>query len=220
MTLENIFILAIAISLLCFKPGPGMMTIISRALNSGFAPAFAMVCGIMTVETLFFIAAATSFTLLEDNADIIANTTKSLAIVYLLFLGIKGLMDYHRKGNELSVSKGTNAQLAENFVAGALVTMSNPFVIIFYAAVVPGILEMPSMEISDHLIAIGVITFINFSLLTSQALLASFLRDLLKSNFLIRQINLVTSLAFIGIGLYMTYSMLPIFAGTLGFANM
>jgi threonine/homoserine/homoserine lactone efflux protein len=220
MTYENILILAIAISLLCFKPGPGMMTIITRALNSGFKPAFAMICGIMTVETIFFIAAATSFTFLSIHSELIANITKSLAIVYLMFLGIKGFMDYHRKGNEITARIGQNAQLAENFAAGAIVTMSNPYVIIFYAAVVPGILEMPSMTTYDHVIALCVITSVNFLLLTSQALLASYLRDLLKSNYLIRQINLFTSLAFIAISLYMTYTLLPIFAGTLGFANM
>jgi threonine/homoserine/homoserine lactone efflux protein len=219
MSLESLLLLAIAISLLCFKPGPGMMTIISRALNSGFLPAFFMVLGIVTIEALYFVLSITSYSIIEAHADLISNTTKSFAVVYLLFLGIKGLSNAKLKGNEVTANVGKKAQLAENFTAGAIVTACNPYVILFYAAVVPGILDVTNMTMSDHMTAITAITLINLVLLSSQALLASHIKGLFKKPELIIRINQFSSICFIGIALFMTYTLMPIYMAELGFGN-
>lgn len=219
MSLDNIILLAIAISLLCFKPGPGMMTIISRALNSGFIPASAMILGIVSVEAAYFILAITSYGLIEQNADFIAHFMKSIAAVYFVFLGVKGLLEARLKGNEVLSAMGKKAQLGENFAAGAMVTACNPYVILFYATVVPGILEVDTMTLRDHLIALSVITGINLLLLNAQALLASYIKDLFKQPLLIIRINQLTSSCFIGIGLFLAYTLLPVFAAQLGVAH-
>lgn len=217
MSLENLTLLAIAISLLCFKPGPGMMTIISRALNSGFTAAFFMILGIVFAEATYFVLAVTSYSFVAAHADFISNVTKSIAIVYLFYLGVNGLLNAKLKSNEVFKSKNRKAQLIENFSAGAIVTACNPYVILFYAAVVPGILEIQNMSFKDNMLALSVIIFINLLLLSSQAMLASYIKDVFKKPLLIIRINQFSSLCFIGIALFMTYTLLPLYIAQLGF---
>lgn len=45
MTFETGFIFAISLILLWIKPGPGQALKITRALNDGFIPAFAIILG-------------------------------------------------------------------------------------------------------------------------------------------------------------------------------
>lgn len=218
MTLESIFFLSIAIILLTVKPGPGMLAIISRALNDGFLPAFMMALGIVTIQAAFFILSAFSFSLAEGQLDFLTDIMKAIGASYMFYLGFRGLNNLG-KGSWKKQEAQREKALLENYLAGAMITLSNPFVILFYAAVVPGILDLQSLSGFEVPLACFIIVALNLSCLTIEAALANQVRESLKAPLFIKRINLFTSISFILIGCFFTYSLLPLFSAYLGFGN-
>lgn len=221
MTLETALILAIAICLLTVKPGPGMLAVISRALADGFMPAFFIALGIVTIQVFFFSLSIASIKVAGGgDLDTFSNFMKALAAAYMFFLGVKGLMTLD-KGvvKQLGSKKRKRMEFFENYGAGVMITLSNPFVILFYAAVVPAILQLDTLGMADTAIALVIIAGLNLGLLSTEALLAAHIRESLKDKGLIRNINLFTSLCFLAIGAFLVYSLLPFFQASLGFGH-
>lgn len=225
MTFESALLLAIAICLLTIKPGPGMLALITRALADGFWPAFGIALGIVTVQSFFFTTAALSFTFAQDYLFSISSLMKAIGASYMFFLGWKGLSNLERglwarkmvEGeSQIALRKGV---MFENYVAGLTITLANPFVILFYVAVVPSIVNLPELDGIDIALAAMIIVGFNLFILTMEAALAAQLRETLKNRKTLRVINMVTSLCYIGIGLFLTYSLLPVFVATLGFGD-
>ncbi len=226
MTFDSAVLLAIAICLLTIKPGPGMLALVTRALADGFWPAFFIALGIVTVQAFFFVTASFSITLAEDYVATITNVMKAVGASYMFFLGYKGLSSLERglwtkrskDGHVHAVIKPS--VLSENYIAGLTITLANPFVILFYVAVVPSILSLEALDGVDVFLATLIIVSINLFILTLEAVLAAQLREALRERKTIRIINTITSLCYIGIGLFLTYSLLPLFVATLGFGDV
>jgi len=219
MTFDSALILAIAICLLTVKPGPGMLLIISKALADGFFPAFAIALGIVTIQIFYFSLSVAGISIMENHMEALSYIMKSIAATYMFYLGVRGLMRRHHVA-VLGVSKRGKKLFFENYSAGVLITLSNPFVILFYAAVVPSILDLKSVQGSDIVISLVIIGGLNLMLLSGEALLASHVRESLKDTSFIRRLNTFTSISFICIGLFLTYTLLPLFSASLGFGHI
>jgi len=210
MTIEAALSLAIAIILLTIKPGPGMLAVISRSLSDGFLAALMIAMGIVTVQILYFLLAAFSFTIAEDHLLFISILMKSFGAVYLFYVGAKGFAHL-----EAGVWAGkpdvlTQIKASENYLAGVAITLGNPFVILFYAALIPSILELKELRIDDIFLGACIIASLNLAILAAECALASKAREFLKQPKVVKILNIATSSAFIMIGLFIGYSIFPL----------
>lgn len=205
---ETLLFLGISIALLTFKPGPGMLAIISRALNDGFLPAFFIALGIVTVQNLFFTATALGVSVTASSLSFLTDIMKVIGAVYLFYMGYKGLSNPYKglwtKGRASEVRK--QKQLLENYMAGLAITLSNPFVILFYIGIVPTILDNNTPNTANILLGCLVISSVNLTLLALEAALATQLRQTLQNNVIVKRINIFTSSAFIAIGIFLLAS--------------
>lgn len=211
MTLDTCLTLALAIALLTLKPGPGMLAIISRSLTDGFKSGLALALGIVTIQVVFFTIAAFGFAMIEQHMLFISILLKSLGAAYLIYLGVKGLLNVEAglwKGQQ---NGGKTLSLPENYMAGTAITLGNPFVILFYAAIIPSILSLETLHWSDLVIATSIIAGTNLSLLSLEALMAEKAGALLKNPVIVRRVNIGVSATFILIGLFLGISALPLF---------
>lgn len=198
-----------------------MLAVLSRALADGFAPAFYLALGIITIQGLFFSLSVTGLAMLEAHLETLTNFMKAIAAVYMFYLGYRGFSNLNkgvvkRLGGE---RRKHHIEFLENYGAGLMITLSNPFVILFYAAVVPAIINIKSFTFLDYFIALAIIMGLNLSLLSSEAMLASSIRQNLENKKLIYRINLFTSVSFVCIGLFLTYALFPVFTASLGFGD-
>ncbi len=216
MTFDTCLTLALAIALLTAKPGPGMLAIISRALTDGFASGFALALGIVTIQVVFFIVAALGFAMIEQHMLFISILLKSLGAAYLIYLGVKGLLNVESGLWKGPQGTGRTLTLSENYMAGTAITLGNPFVILFYAAIIPSIMNLQALRWDDLVIAAAIIAGTNLSLLSLECLLADKAGSLLKNPPLVRRVNIGVSVVFIVIGLFLGLSALPLFDFNLG----
>ncbi len=208
MTPEAIMMLSLSVALLTVKPGPGMVAVLSRAITQGFLPAFCLAMGLTTVQVLFFVLIVFGFSFAQAQMDFLEMSVKTLGSIFMIYLGVRGLMALDR--GLWAQRKMRAYSLFESYLAGISVTLGNPFVISFYAAIVPNVLDLGALRMSGIMTGVAAIAVCNGGILALECALASQLREVLSSRTAVRTINLCASVAFIGVGLFLGYSILPV----------
>jgi len=165
--------------------------------------------GLTTVQVLFFVPSGRGFSFAQAQMDFLEMTVKTLGSIYMIYLGVRGILALDR-GRWSQAARTAPKSLAENYLAGLVVTLGNPFVITFYAAIIPNVLNLESLSARDVALGAAAIAIANGGILAMECALASQMRTLLSSRAAVRAINMGASCAFIGVGLFLGYSILPV----------
>jgi len=197
--------LAIAVMGLSMKPGPGMMAIMSRTLNQGMSACFMFMLGVNLVSMFYLGLVLAGLHFAKDDLLFISVLIKSLAAVYLIYIGIKGLQ---HPDIDLSLKEGKGERYFDTFAAAAMLTLSNPLIILFYAGILPTLIDTSVMSLTDMIIIALVIIFIETGVAVAYCLPLAFSRHFFTPN-LMKNINIGASIVIILVGLYIGYSALP-----------
>lgn len=198
----------ISVAALSFKPGPGMAAIVTRSLRDGFWPAFCLSMGCTTIEMFYFLVAVFSFSIIDQIIGQIEIVLKIIGSSYLIYLGVKGLRNYKKQLEVKANGKPSRKTLIESYMSGMAVTMGNPLVILFYAGVVPVIMDLSDLNFYAVLVSLLIIFGVHFVLLTMQCLLAAQFRQFLTAPKAVQVVNIVMSSVMIAIGLYIAASLI------------
>jgi threonine/homoserine/homoserine lactone efflux protein len=206
MTLETVFIFIMALLLVWIKPGPGQALKITRTLNDGFLAGFYFVLGDITICFLFFLIAvlgANTLTLIFNDASFFL---KMLGGTYLLYLGYKGFKNIDKGLWQGRVDKTQKQSFVENYSLGLLVTVANPLTIFFFIGLMPSIVTVGEMTARD--IIIGLMCIAGVALVADLLLLTLVhqVKEALSETGFVRKINLIASLGFVLIGLFLLFS--------------
>ena len=113
----------------CAPPGIITAETIRRGAARGFVPALFVQLGSLVGDTTWATIALTGMALLVQN-DIAKIALSALGIILLLKLAWEAFKDAHH-GRELNPSITTSNR--GNFASGAMLSLSNPFNIVFWA---------------------------------------------------------------------------------------
>lgn len=202
MTAEGLLFLFISIAVMVIKPGPGMVAIVMRALQDGFIPAMALSLGLASMHLIYFPMAAISFSLEGALVNKITFILQLLGAFYILWIGIKGLRNLSGNPWDKRNAAKPNRVLWESYTSGIAINLSNPYVVLFYVGLMPTIFDFNSFGVTDIVIGTAVTFTIVLSLLSLECALASQMREFLRDYNIVRVVNLVSSIAMIGIGLF------------------
>jgi|GEM_PF-1700183 len=202
MTLEAIITLSIAVLSLAMKPGPGMMMVMSRTLGQGMTACFTFLIGFLFITFLYLILVFAGFQMTGLDMTFILILIKSLAALYLIYIGIKGLQNPN-----IAYAKETpeGHSFYDNLTSSIMLTLSNPLVIVFYAGILPSILDVSAMTLNDMaLIVIIVLAIEGIMPILYCAPLALFRRKI-SLDFL-KGLRIFSSIVIIMVGLYIGYT--------------
>jgi len=197
--------LAIAVMGLSMKPGPGMMTIMSRTLSQGMPACFIYMLGVNIVNMFFLSLVLAGLHFAENDLLFLSILVKALAAVYLIYIGVKGLQ---HPDVDLNLKEGKVERLFDNLSASIVLTLSNPLVILFFAGILPSVLHVPEMTWQDVLIIAGVLIVVETGVAVAYCLPLAFSRHFFTPK-LMKNINIGASIVIIIIGLFIGYSALP-----------
>jgi threonine/homoserine/homoserine lactone efflux protein len=208
MTLETAFIFTMSLILLWIKPGPGQAFKITRALNDGFWAAFYVVLGIITACVIFFLIAILGLNFVTQFFDKTGFIFKIIGAAYLLYLGIKSLQNIERGKWEGRSDKSNKKKFIENFPPALFLTLSNPLPIFYFLGIMPTLIPLGNFTIQDILMGAGIIITVGLTVDILLILLVSQVKEILSETKFVRNINIITSIGFILIGLFLIYSAL------------
>jgi len=206
MTLETILIFAISLILLWIKPGPGQALKITRALNDGFLPAFAIVLGVITACEIFFLSAVLGLTVVSAFFESSGFLLKLIGACYLLYLGYKGLSNIEKGVWKGRLDQTRKRQFFENYGAALLLTLANPLPIFYFLGMMPTLVPVGDFMLFDILIGMGIIAFVGLQVDLLLIVLVTQTKQALSDTKFVKRMNLFTSIGFILLGAFFLYS--------------
>jgi threonine/homoserine/homoserine lactone efflux protein len=171
-------------------PGPGMTAIVARALGSGFRETFFMGLGLAIGDLLYLTAVILGLAFVAQTFTTSFMVLKILGALYLVYIAWKlwtaGLLP-----QDIKARKSTSMGLS--FLSGLLVTLGNPKTMLFYVALVPTLIDVQAIGVSEYAVLVGATFAVLMVVLIPYILLASRARLLLKQPRALRSLNRIAA---------------------------
>ena len=150
MHLHTWFLFLAATVAICLAPGPDMLFVVASAARGGARSGLDAVRGITTAMTLHVTAAALGLSALFAASATAFNVLRVAGAIYLVWLGICAL-----RGRRAAL--GTSPPRAEAFRRGFLTNVTNPKVIVFFAAFLPQFVVPGAAPVAVQLLELGAV---------------------------------------------------------------
>ena len=197
--LPNLPVFLLAALILLLTPGPAVLYIIARSMDQGRLAGFVSVLSIETGNSVHVLAATLGLSALLLSSALAFSIVKYLGTVYLIYLGIRRLL---QRDQDHEISSFQKQSLRRIFSQGVLVAALNPRTALFFLAFLPQFVDPTVGSVTLQLLTLGGI-FVTMALVSDgiYALLASTAGSWLKRNrsFLRAERYLVGS-TYIGLG--------------------
>lgn len=216
MTIEGLLFLFISIAVLVIKPGPSMVALVTRALQAGFFPAFGIALGLASMHFIYFPLAALSFSLEGEMVEKLAFFLQLAGATYIIWIGIKGLRNIERNPWDKRIEDKRASAWFDNITTGVAISLSNPYIILFYVGLIPTIFDFKAFGLLDIALATFSTFIIVLSFLSLKCALASQMREILRDYKFVRGLNLGSSLVMLGIGVFIILNALGLLQVSLG----
>ena len=163
-------------------PGPSVLFVVSRALALGRAAGVATVAGNTVGAFTQVVAVAFGIGPLVERSVAVFTVLKLAGACYLMFLGVQAIR--HRRSLAAALGAEVERKTAVTMMAdGFAVGVTNPKVIVFFAAMLPQFVDRQAGHVPVQIIALGAI-FAGIALLSDStwALAAGTVRAWLSSS--------------------------------------
>ncbi|MGG3669839.1 LysE family translocator [Bacillus nitratireducens] len=193
--------------LLNLIPGADTMYIVGRSISQGRKAGVYSVFGIITGSLIHTLLVAFGLSIILTKSIVLFNTIKVIGVIYLVYLGIKMILDKTNVAFQASYNK---LNIRKIYLQGLLTSLTNPKVSLFFIAFLPQFIDTKASGPMPFII-LG-ITFTVTGLLWCLfvAYFSSYVTKKLRGNQKVGMIlNKVTGMIFIGMGLKLLQTKAP-----------
>ncbi|WP_168791133.1 LysE family translocator [Paraburkholderia aromaticivorans] len=139
MTLSALLVFALALIVAAGTPGPSIAALVARVLTNGFRDVLPFLAAMWIGEALWLTCAVAGLAVIARSFGMVFVVLKFIGVAYLLFLAWK----MWRAPADVQGSELPSGQSPwRMFVAGLLVTLGNPKIMMFYLALLPTIIDL------------------------------------------------------------------------------
>ncbi len=179
MTLASAAGFSLAMTLLAASPGPGVLAVVGSSLGAGWRKTLIMIAGIVTGDLVYLLFAVFGLTYLARNMGSLFTLVRLAGGLYLVFIGIRGLLSREGEGEESNRGRTPSRAIAR-YMNGLLITLSNPKAILFYCGFLPTFADLSRLTPADGLLIVTLVVLILGSVMFCYARLADSLGQRMK----------------------------------------
>jgi len=207
MTLQSWLMYLALVFVATSTPGPAVLFIMTNATLHGWRKAVFAALGNIAGLLCLGIIAVTGLGTILNISEIIFNMIKYMGAAYLIYLGIKLLV---QKNTDLVTIN--NQVILENISSNKLffqalgVALSNPKAIVFLTALFPQFINTNQALLPQFSMLIVTLMIFSFSFLMFYALLAHKAKVWLSKPNRIKAFNRTSGSIFVGIGVFLATS--------------
>jgi threonine/homoserine/homoserine lactone efflux protein len=197
------FILVVLVLFLI--PGPAVLLTVTQTVRGGLKTGIITGAGIAVGDLIHTVAAVLGLSAILMTSALAFEIVKYLGAAYLIFLGIKSLLEKTKK-QEKPVEKKANA--AVSFRQALFIELLNPKTALFFLAFLPQFVRIEGPPVVYQLLSLGFVFVLMSILYTSLlAFLASSLGNKLisKEGKMSRWQGKVVGTIYIGLGLQLVF---------------
>jgi threonine/homoserine/homoserine lactone efflux protein len=177
-------------------PGPGVISIVARALGSGFRATVPACLGVTAGDLILMTLSAFGLALIAQAVGQLFQVIKIAGGLYLLFLGYKYWTAEVSAQSEIvpeSASRGFLTQLG--------ITLSNPKAIAFFVALQPTAIDLSRLTFTGYLELVGATLVLIPAITMGYAAMAARLTNFVASVKARRRINRGAGVVMAGAGI-------------------
>ncbi|PHE95361.1 homoserine lactone transporter [Bacillus wiedmannii] len=193
--------------LLNLIPGADTMYIVGRSISQGRKAGVYSVFGIITGSLVHTLLVAFGLSIILTKSIVLFNTIKVIGVIYLVYLGMKMILD---KTNVAFQASSNKLNIRKIYLQGLLTSLTNPKVSLFFIAFLPQFIDTKASGPMPFII-LGItftVTGLLWCLLV--AFFSSYVTKKLRGNQKVGMIlNKVTGIIFIGMGLKLLQTKAP-----------
>ena len=194
MTLTGFLAYSAALAVAVAVPGAGIVAMVARGLGSGFRATLPMAIGIALGDLVYLTAAVLGLAYIAKSFGLVFVAFKYAGAAYLLYLAWK----FWTAGVEIEQVEARRAEGPfASFISGLLVTLGNPKVMVFYLTILPAIVDLATVTLSDYLVLIAITSAILLMILLPYLALATKARAVLQSPSALKRLSRIAA-GFIG----------------------
>ncbi len=207
MTIQSWLMYLALVFVATSTPGPAVLFIMTNATLHGWRKAVFAALGNIAGLLCLGIIAVTGLGTILNTSEIIFNLIKYMGAAYLIYLGIKLLVqkntDFMTINNQL-ISKNVSSN--KLFFQALGVALSNPKAIVFLTALFPQFINTNQALLPQFSMLIVTLMLFSFSFLMFYALLAHKAKVWLSKPNRIKAFNRTSGSIFVGIGVFLATS--------------
>jgi threonine/homoserine/homoserine lactone efflux protein len=186
MALSGLLVFALALCVAAGTPGPSIAALVARVLTNGFRDVLPFLAAMWLGEAIWLTCAVAGLAVVAHTFGAVFVALKFIGVAYLLFLAWKMWFA------PADVQKGalpSGQSPWRMFVAGLMVTLGNPKIMVFYLALLPTIIDLSRVGTVAWVELTLTMLFVLMTVDFGWALLASRARTLLTSRRAVRIAN-------------------------------
>lgn len=173
-----------------------MVVVVSKALAGRSATrCLPLITGIIFGKLLLLVAALLGLSALAAALGSFFIAVKLAGAAYLAYLGVRMWRRDPRDGFDLSVGE---AGPAKEVALGLAMSLGNPVAILFYAALLPNVIEVESVTASSAALLMAIVSGCTIAIYMAYATLAGRAGALFQSQSAQRRVNRTSGAAMVG----------------------
>ncbi len=187
MTLAGFIAYSGALAIAAAIPGPGVTALVARALGSGFRSSLFMAFGLVLGDLTYLTAVVLGLALVAQTFGTVFLVIKWAGVAYLCWLAWK----FWTTGiapADIGAERASGGFVG-SFMAGLMVTLGNPKTMIFYLALMPTLVDMAAITVTDYGVLALCTVAVLLVVLVPYLVLAANARALLKSPRALKAMN-------------------------------
>ncbi|MDA2423678.1 LysE family translocator [Bacillus cereus] len=193
--------------LLNLIPGADTMYIVGRSISQGRKAGVYSVFGIITGSLVHTLLVAFGLSIILTKSIVLFNTIKVIGVIYLVYLGIKMILDKTNVAFQASSNKLNTRKI---YIQGLLTSLTNPKVSLFFIAFLPQFIDTKASGPMPFIILGLTFTVTGLLWCLFVAYFSSYVTKKLRGNQKVGMIlNKITGLIFIGMGLKLLQTKAP-----------
>ncbi|WP_144501329.1 LysE family translocator [Bacillus nitratireducens] len=193
--------------LLNLIPGADTMYIVGRSISQGRKAGVYSVFGIITGSLVHTLFVAFGLSIILTKSVVLFNTIKVIGVIYLVYLGIKMILD---KTNVAFQASSDKLNIRKIYLQGLLTSLTNPKVSLFFIAFLPQFIDTNASGPMPFIILGLTFTVTGLLWCLFVAYFSSYVTKKLRGNQKVGMIlNKVTGIIFIGMGLKLLQTKAP-----------
>ena len=196
MSLHGIALFCLVYLVATATPGPGIAAIIARVLAKGPAGIWAYIAGFVLADLIWFTLAATGMAVLAQTAHTLFLVVKYVGAAYLIYIAYRLWTD---PGVPVAENRdATPTSALRLLLAGITLTLGNPKVMIFFLALLPTVVDLRAVGVTEYFQIAAAMCVILTSVLSAYAMAAMRTRRIFKNPRALRWLNRGTGTVMAG----------------------
>jgi threonine/homoserine/homoserine lactone efflux protein len=194
--------LTATVAVAALTPGPAVTAIVARAVTDGTRPAMAINAGVVTGDLVFFALAAAG---MAAAAQSLGDLFAVLRIVGASYLTWQGIRLWRAQPRIEAAAVGHEGHFWRNYGAGLLLMVGHVQAMLFYAALMPGFVNLAELRLPDLLLLAVMLVVVIGGVNTGYAFAAGRARRFFADERALRTVNRVAgTLMFVAAALVAT----------------